>query len=167
MQNIEQIVVPVDFHQHTQDLAAFAVNIASKLGAKITFLHLSRHFAEVAQYAADFHSTMITVDEELYTYARNKMDALLASVKRDYPDCDGVVLRGEAADGIVDFVKDRSNCLIVMGTHGAKGIEKILLGSVADQVLKRAACPILMFNPYRGERGYQITTPISEATQPV
>lgn len=167
MQNIEQIVVPVDFHQHTQDLAAFAVNIASKLGAKITFLHLSRYFAEVAQYAADFHSTMITVDEELCTYARNKMETLLASVKRDYPGCDGVVLRGEAADGIVDFVKDRSNCLIVMGTHGAKGIEKIMLGSVADRVLKRAACPILMFNPYRGERGYQITKPISESIQPV
>ena len=167
MQNIEQIVVPVDFHQHTHDLAAFAVNIASRLGAKVTFLHLSRHFAEVAQYAADFHSTMITVDEEIFAYARKKMDALVASAQKNCPDCNGVVLRGEAADGIVDYVKDRSNCLIVMGTHGAKGIEKILLGSVADQVLKRAACPILMFNPYRGERGYQITTPISEATQPV
>jgi hypothetical protein len=42
-----------------------------------------------------------------------------------------------------------------------------MLGSVAERVLKRAACPILVFNPYRGERGYQITSPISETVQPI
>ena len=40
MQNIKQIVVPVDFHQHTDDLADFAIGIANKLEAKVTFVHV-------------------------------------------------------------------------------------------------------------------------------
>jgi len=167
MQNIEQIVVPVDFHQHTDELVAFAVNIANKLGAKVTFLNVSEHIAEMARYADDYPSSFAAVDEEIFGYARKKMENLIANTKLDCPGCDGQVLRGVAADSIVDYVKDKNNCLIIMGTHGAKGIEKIMLGSVAERVLKRAACPILVFNPYRGERGYQITSPINETLQPI
>jgi len=57
----------------------------------------------------------------------------------------------------VAFARDNAVDMIIMATHGAKGIEKILLGSVADRVLKRAHCPTLVFNPYRGEQGYQVT----------
>jgi len=167
MPNIEQIVVPVDFHQHTDDLAAFAVSIASKLGAKVTFLHVSEHIAEMARYSDDYPVSFTAVEEEIFGYARKKMDDLVANTKIDCPGCGGEVVRGEAADGIVDYVKDKDNCLIIMGTHGAKGIEKIMLGSVAERVLKRAGCPILLFNPYKGERGYQITSPLSESVQPI
>lgn len=167
MQNIEQIVVPVDFHQHTDDLVAFASNIANKLGAKVTFIHVAEHIAEIARYTDDYPTSFAAVDEEIFGYARKKMDDLLAKTKLDCPGCTGQVLRGEAADSIVDFVKSMDNCLIIMGTHGAQGIEKIMLGSVAERVLKRADCPILVFNPYRGERGYQITTPLNETLQPI
>jgi len=167
MQNIEQIVVPVDFHMHTDELVDFATGIANKLGAKVTFLHVTEHMAEIARYTDVYPVSFAAVDEEIFGYASKKMEGLLAATKTGCPGCTGEVLRGEAADGIVDFVKDKNNCLIIMGTHGAKGIEKIMLGSVAERVLKRAACPILLFNPYKGERGYQITTPLSEAVQPV
>jgi nucleotide-binding universal stress UspA family protein len=167
MQNIEQIVVPVDFHQHTDELVAFAANIANKLGAKVTFVHVAEHITEMARYADVYPTSFAAIDEEIFGYARKKMDDLVANAKLDSPGCEGQVLKGEAADGIVDFVKSKDNCLIIMGTHGAQGIEKIMLGSVAERVLKRAACPILVFNPYRGERGYQITSPISETVQPI
>ena len=57
--------------------------------------------------------------------------------------------------------------LIVLGTHGSRGIEKILLGSVAERVLKRAACPVLVVNPYRGEQGYRITRSPGDAATSV
>jgi len=167
MQTIQQIIVPVDFHQHTDDLAVFAIDIAKKLEAKITFVHVAQHMAEAAMYAEEYPSTFAAVDEELLGYAQKRMDALVEKSQAACPGCAGAVIRGEAADGIVDYVKEKNNCLIVMGTHGAQGIEKIMLGSVAERVLKRASCPILIFNPYKGERGYQITSPINEALQPV
>ncbi len=167
MQNIQQIIVPVDFHQHTDELVAFAMGIANKLEAKLTFLHMAEYIVEVTSYPDVYPTSFTVVDEEIFAHAQKKMAALVAKNRSACPGCDGVVLRGNVADGIVDYVKDKTIDLIVMGTHGAKGIEKIMLGSVAERVLKRASCPILVFNPYKGERGYQINAPINEAVQPV
>ena len=78
-----------------------------------------------------------------------------------------MVLRGDTVDAIIEYVEEKKIDLIIMGTHGAKGIEKILLGSVAERVLKRVSCPTLIFNPYKGERGYQISSSIKESVLPV
>jgi len=167
MQNIKQIVVPVDFHQHTEDLAEFAISIASKLGAKLTFIHVAMNIVESGVYPDVYPSSFEAIDKEILGLAQKKMNALVEKSKGACPGCAGQVLRGEAADAIVDYVNALEDALVVMGTHGAKGIEKVLLGSVAERVLKRVSCPILVFNPYKGERGYQITAPLSEVVQPV
>lgn len=167
MQNIQQIIVPVDFHQHTDELVDFALNIAAKLEAKLTFLHVVEHVAAIAGYADVYPASFSAIDEEIFGYAQKKMTVLVGKSKAVCPGCDGVVLRGDVADHIVDYVREKESGLIVMGTHGAKGIEKIMLGSVAERVLKRASCPILVFNPYKGERGYQINTPVNETLQPI
>jgi nucleotide-binding universal stress UspA family protein len=167
MQIIEHIFVPVDFHQHTDELANFAMAIGGKLGAKLTFLHVVAQVTGMVGFAEEFATTFTTLNRDLLRHAQAKMNALVAKGKADCPDCAGVVLSGEVADSLVDYVKDKPNSLIVMATHGAKGIEKIMLGSVAERVLKRASCPVLLFNPYRGERGYQVTASLNETLQPV
>ncbi|ADW17358.1 UspA domain-containing protein [Desulfobulbus propionicus DSM 2032] len=167
MQDIQQILVPVDFHQHTDDLAAFASGIANKLGATITFVHVVGHFAEVAADAGFYPASVTEVEKEMEENAKKKMAALIEQHKAASPGCGGTVIIGEVADIIVRYAMDNKIDMIVMATHGAQGIEKIMLGSVADRVLKRAACPILLFNPYKGERGYQITTPIGDNVQPI
>jgi nucleotide-binding universal stress UspA family protein len=167
MFNIQRIVVPVDFHRHTNDMAEYAIGIAKNLDAKPTFLHIVENFAKIAGYSETCPTCLIDAYEEMHSRAQKKMTALLEQFKGDCPGCGGVVLRGErdAADEIVDYVKDQKADLIIMGTHGARGIEKILLGSVTQNVVKRASCPILIYNPYKGERGY--TGPMSEAKEPV
>ena len=95
------------------------------------------------------------------------MADFLEGLKAKCPGCEGVVLLADAADSIVALAEERKADLIIIGTHGAKGIEKVLLGSVAERVLKRAGCPTLVYNPYRGERGYRISTAIGEAVPPL
>ena len=167
MQNIQQIIVPVDFHQHTDDLVAYAVGIASRLGAQLTFLHVAERIAEMAITADVYPASFVALNDELFAYAQKKMEALVEDNKGACPGCTGVVVQGEVADSIVDYVKGKESDLIIIGTHGAQGIEKVMLGSVAERVLKRASCPILVYNPYKGERGYQITTSFNETLQPV
>ena len=60
-----------------------------------------------------------------------------------------MILNGEVVDEIVNFAKEQGADLIVLGTHGAKGLEKILLGKVAERVLQKAHCPCLIMNPYK------------------
>jgi nucleotide-binding universal stress UspA family protein len=167
MQNIRQIIVPVDFQRHTDDIAEFAITIAKSLDAKPTFVHVVEHFAEAAGYADVYPTSFIEIDDALYGYAQKKMAAMLEQYKTACPGCAGVVLRGDAAGSIVAYVKEQQADLVIIGTHGSQGIEKILLGSVAERVLKRASCPILIFNPYKGDRGYQIDAPILETVQPL
>jgi len=123
--------------------------------------------AEGASYSDVVPTSFAAVDEELFGYAQKKMTNLVEKSKSTCPGCTGVVLKGEVADAIVDYVSDKNSDMIIMATHGAQGIEKIMLGSVAERVLKRASCPVLIFNPYKGERGYQISSPINEILQPV
>jgi nucleotide-binding universal stress UspA family protein len=164
MQNIQKIIVPVDFHQHTDDLAEFAVGIATKLEAKITFVHVAEYAISYTEFSPESYKLL---DQSIRVHADNKMAALLEKSKKTLPECEGVVLRGDVADNLVAYANDNNIDLIIMGTHGARGIEKILLGSVAERVLKRASCPVLAFNPYKGERGYTISPSIKETVLPV
>lgn len=65
------------------------------------------------------------------------------------PTLDGVVckhryLRGAPADEILQFAKQEEIDLIVMGSHGRTGLSRLLMGSVADAVMRKASCPILV-----------------------
>jgi nucleotide-binding universal stress UspA family protein len=59
------------------------------------------------------------------------------------------VLSGDVVEEINRFAGEKKADLIVMGTHGYKGLDKILFGSVAEKVVKTAPCPVLTINPYR------------------
>ena len=63
--------------------------------------------------------------------------------------CKTKVIVGDAAEEIVNYAKDEGINLIVMGTHGRKGLDRILFGSVAERVIKTASVPVLSVNPYR------------------
>lgn len=154
MQNIQKIIVPVDFYQHTEGLVAFAIGITNKLEGEITFLHVTESVAGGgADYFDAYPASFSAVNDELFAQAQIKMAALVDRSKDACPGCSGAVLKGDVVESIIDYAKDKNCDMIIIGTHGYKGIQKILMGSVADRVLKRAPCPILIFNPYKGERG--------------
>ena len=164
MNDIRQVLIPVDFQRHSDALADFAIGVANKLGARTTLVHVVENIGAYTDYNP---GAMDQVSEGLRGHGEKKMADFLEGLKAKCPGCEGVVLLGDAADSIVALAEERKADLIIIGTHGAKGIEKVLLGSVAERVLKRAGCPTLVYNPYRGERGYRISTAIGEAVQPL
>lgn len=141
MQEVRQIVVPVDFQQHTEELAEYALGLATKLEAKVVFYHV----VENVVYYSDFIPTNYSMDrEETFMHAQQKMNSLVEDGKKKWMQCSGQVGRGDVVESILEYSQDKGSDLIVMGTHGARGIEKILLGSVAERVIKRAKCPVLV-----------------------
>ncbi|MDP3479605.1 MAG: universal stress protein [Desulfoprunum sp.] len=146
MQEIRKILVPVDFQQYTDELAEFAVAMANKLAAKLTFFHV----VENVVIYADFIPTYLPQsNEETLTYAKKRMGTLIETSKKTWMGCTGEVSRGDVVDTIADYAKDEGMDLIIIGTHGAKGLERILLGSVAERVIKRCSCPALIFKPQK------------------
>lgn len=144
MKAINNIVVPVDLEEHTEKLLEYAAYIAAKLSAKLSIIHVVEPFPT----AGDMELGMATVKE--YTENRIKhsgefLDKLAAS----YPESTTTILHGIIVDEIVKFAKDKKTDIIIIGTHGSKGIEKLLLGSVAERVVKSAHCPTLVINPFK------------------
>lgn len=146
MQEIRKIIVPVDFQQYTEEIAEYATAMANKLAAKVVFFHV----VESLVFYADFVPTYMPVkDEETIAHAEKRMDELVARHSKTWMGCSGKVKSGDVVDTIVDFAREEGADLIVIGTHGAKGLEKILLGSVAERVVKRAACAALLYKPQK------------------
>ena len=67
------------------------------------------------------------------------------------PGVQSKVLTGDIAEEIMAYAKSYDCDLIIMGTHGYKGFERIIFGSIADKVVKNACCPVLTINPYQEE----------------
>ncbi len=59
------------------------------------------------------------------------------------------ILIGDAASEIIRYAQEEKIDLIIMGTHGRKGLEKALFGSVAEKVVKNSPVPVLTINPYK------------------
>ena len=66
-----------------------------------------------------------------------------------FPDAKAHVVYGDIPEEITDHIRDKKIDFLVMGTHGRKGIDKILFGSVAERMAKTSPVPILLINPYK------------------
>jgi nucleotide-binding universal stress UspA family protein len=144
MKAINHIVVPVDLEEHTEKLLEYAAYIADKLAAKLSVIHVVEPFPTTG----DMELGLASIKE----YTQNRIQhagEFLAKLAAPYPECKTKVLHGVIVDEIVNFAKDKESDIIVIGTHGSKGIEKLLLGSVAERVVKSAHCPTLVMNPFK------------------
>ncbi len=146
MQNITQIIVPVDLQQHTDKLIEFAVYIAGEFDAKVSFFHVVE---SLDSYAGVVHPSWDQIEKELKDHAEERMANIIIDNKDKCGGCSGKVAYGDVVDHILAYTKEQQGSLVIIGTHGRKGLEKIILGSVASEVIKKSACPTLIFNPYQ------------------
>lgn len=146
MKEIKIIVVPVDFSKITAKLIDYSIYMAEKLSATIHFIHAVTYVTGDAMLGVPF---AVEYEAKMLAAAQEKMTNLLEDNREKAPGCSGEVVAGDPVDTIVDTAKDKEADLIIIGTHGTKGLEKILLGSVTERVLKRAPCPVLTMNPYK------------------
>lgn len=142
MKQFQKILVPIDFAPHSQEAVRQAVDIAQHYSATITLVYVY----EPADYAlpegyvlytAEQISLMTTEFEARLRAARQEVEAL--GISRVHTR----LLNGAAAAEIVAFAEDEGMDLIVMGTHGRRGLKHMLMGSVAERVLRTAPCPVL------------------------
>lgn len=146
MKKIQNIVVPVDFLETTNKLVDYAVYMAEKLSATLHFVHSVYFYAGDAMLGVPYAQEC---ENRLFTNAQERMENLVGANSERCPGCTGEVLIGDPVWKIVEFAEKKDSQLIIISTHGAKGLEKILLGSVARRVLKRAHCPVLIMNPFK------------------
>ena len=147
MKDINKILVPIDLDRHTAKLVDFSIYIAKNLSASITFIHVVENVTtgDMMLGTPSFEPIYL----EHTARAKELVNNIIEDNKPHYDKIDGTVMRGDVVEEVIGYAEKEKVGLIIIGTHGARGLERILLGSVAERVLKRAHCPTLTMNPYK------------------
>jgi nucleotide-binding universal stress UspA family protein len=150
--DIKQVITPIDFSENAPMIAESAAYVAGSFKASLSLIFVVQDFAD---YSGFFVPQMNAPDmiQELFTSAQIRMDTFCQENEEAFKalgvtELTSKVMRGDVAEQIIAYAGSKQGNLIVMGTHGYKGLEKIMFGSVADKVVKAAPCPIMTINPY-------------------
>lgn len=142
MKPFEKILVPIDFGLHSTEAMRRAVDVAGHYGASLTLVYVY----EPLNYALPEGYALYTPEQvgQLLEDFRDRLRTATGEVEA--MGAQGVthdVLTGSAASEIVEYARTHGFDLIVMGTHGRRGLSHLLMGSVAERVLRTAPCPVL------------------------
>jgi nucleotide-binding universal stress UspA family protein len=137
MLNIRTILHPTDFSENSDYAFRLACALARDYGARLLVLHVATP-PPVVGYA---EGIMIPEPAESHELIRQRLQQLRASEPEI--EVEHRLVEGDGATEILQTARDTKCDLIVIGTHGRTGLIRLLMGSVAEQVVRRAACPVM------------------------
>ena len=137
-QQVERILVPVDFSKYARLSIAYAVELAMTYGARLDLLHIVEDVELPGAYGMEASPFAVEdivgrAEKALEEMIRQEIgfEHVLAEVRIGYPAVD-----------IVETAREHEADLIVMATHGRRGIRRLIMGSVAERVVRMAPCPV-------------------------
>jgi nucleotide-binding universal stress UspA family protein len=147
MVEVKKILFPVDFFESSNKVLPFVKFMAEKLGAQIELIHVVRGPGDFTGYEmggawySSYEGELLKGGEKaMGRFVEEKLAGL---------DVETVVAVGDIAEEIIKHAQKTGTDMIIIGTHGRKGLEKIMFGSVASGVVRGASCPVLTINPYK------------------
>jgi universal stress protein A len=141
--SITRILVPMDFSAHADHAMDYATALAARLGASIELLHVVEDPLLPAASAEVYMPNLEELRESLIEDARRRLAACEATIGGHSVPVVSVVRLGRPSFTIVEYATTALPDLIVMGTHGRTGFAHLLMGSVAERVVRTAPCPVL------------------------
>ncbi len=155
MQEIKTVLTPIDFSENAGKVAKSAAYVAGTFEAELHLIFVVQNFEDYSGFFVP-PVNLPNLEEELFTSAQQRMESFMEENKAMLESYGLVgvkskVLAGDVSEEILSYAVEINCNLIVMGTHGYKGLERIMFGSVADKVVKTACCPVMTINPYRKE----------------
>ena len=142
MLKLERILCPMDFSEFSTKSYEYAHSLAQRYGAALFVEHVVQPLTMGYPYYA-FPDSVNQVYWDLTTDAAKHLKELVQKYQWNGIHPEFVVQEGFVTDSILAFAEKKSVDLIVMGTHGRRGIDRLTMGSVTEQVLRKAHCPVL------------------------
>ncbi len=148
LEAIERILVPVDFSEHSRTALAHATELARSYSARLQLLHVVQQPVYPYFYAPV--PAMAPV-EEIQGIRERGMQALqkvLEEAGDPKIEHEMAIIDGHPASEIVDFATEHESDLIVTATHGLTGLERLLLGSTSEQIVRTSPLPVLLVKSF-------------------
>jgi nucleotide-binding universal stress UspA family protein len=132
------ILVPTDGSEPSRNAARHAIDLADRYDATLHTLYV----VEATALTPDLNTAALY--EELEAIGRRAIDDVVEAAERaGVEPVREEVASGQASSAIVDYVADQDVDLVVLGSHGRSGLERYLIGSVAEKVIRRSPVPVL------------------------
>ena len=147
MGGFKKILFPVDLSDVSPDIVPWVLVTAKKFEAEIHLLFVVRNLEHLASVYVPVVS-IENFEDEIVKGAETKIDEFANTHFKGYAPLRTKVVIGDPSEEILGYVKAEQIDLVIMGTHGRKGLEKIIFGSVAERVIKMSTAPVLSINPY-------------------
>jgi nucleotide-binding universal stress UspA family protein len=140
-----KIVYPVDFSDYAKEILEYAVAMAKKFDAELHLIHVIPNLNYFTPYESFLTpENLVAIERNIEKDVAEDFDKLTKDL--DIP-VKTVVKTGVTFLEIIDYVKEAGIELVVMGTHGRTGIEHMLIGGVAEKVVRKSPCPVLTIRP--------------------
>ena len=143
MSPFRHILVPVDFGDATEPAIKLALSIADADDIPITLVHSF----DISVFAAASPFAPPVDVEPILAAAERELRMLRERTQARHPRTDAVFRRGPPYDAILEVAQSLGCDLIVVGTHGRRGLSRALLGSVAERVVRLSTIPVLTVHP--------------------
>jgi nucleotide-binding universal stress UspA family protein len=136
---LKTILVPTDFSEGSQVALDHATTLAKTFRAKIVLLHV----IETTTYTMTEALQLVNVYEVVKTAVEPVLDQMVKDLQQAQVTASRVLVQGGSAHEIVAQAREVGADLIVMGTHGRHGVNRLFVGSVAERVVRLSHCPVL------------------------
>jgi nucleotide-binding universal stress UspA family protein len=144
---LKRILLPTDFSPYSRVATKYACALAEKFGAELHLLHVFEEYTG-SSYApgVPLPPPRSQIEERKQEVAEALVELIDPAWRAQYRIV-RATREGHPFVEIIRYVKDHAIDLIVMGTHGRTGISHLLMGSVAENVVRKALCPVLTVRP--------------------
>ena len=152
MIELKRVLLPTDFSELSSEATKYACALAEQFDAQLHMLHVHENIV-VPEYAMGIDWDKLA--REARSAAEAQMEEVLDPAWKEAHKVVKATAEGPPFLEIIRYAKERDIDLIVMATHGRSGVSHMLIGSVAEKVVRKAPCPVLTVRP----KGHQFVMP--------
>lgn len=163
--DVQRVLWAMDFDETTDIVERYVKSLARRTGARVTVMHaVPPPDPPATSFVTPYAFTVPPVDrDEALDQAREHVKRQEDALRRTGIDTTWAVEWGKPVDMIVATASEQRADLIVMGTHGRRGVRRLILGSVAEGVLRDAQCPVLVVPPEQQTHGWLVRDQLPQA----
>lgn len=143
MLRIEKILCPLDFSEYSAKAYDYAQSLAQHYGARLLLQHVVQPLTSTYPYYA-FPDSINEVFWNLDAHAEKKLTEFATEHQANGLHTERFVHSGTVTDCVLEFAEKEGVDMIVMGTHGRHGFDRLTMGSVTEKILRKARCPVLV-----------------------
>ncbi|WP_419659920.1 universal stress protein [Desulfosarcina variabilis str. Montpellier] len=145
---IHKILFPVDLTENSSKLLPYVLSFSEKYNSTVYLLHVVQDLNKWGKLYVP-HPSMDKFQGEAIDAAKKTLEHVCDDQLQSCPNFTKIVVAGDPADEILKAIETEGIDLLVMGTHGRRGLEHMLFGSVAEKVVKQSPIPVVSINPYK------------------